>query len=124
MNLDDTEVWSLCRLGYVLYARERFGEAAAIFHGLVQLRPRSAYPWYALGLVRREQGDFRGAVESLNQAIACDQRFWEARVALAELLRGHGYPQDANAMLEPVTRAAEADHPAVRRGQTLWRCWH
>lgn len=123
MTLDDTEVWSLSRLGFLLYTRERLEEAAAVFHGLLQLRPKDAYCWYALGLVRRDQEAFRGAVECLNQAVACDDAFWAARVALAELLRENGYPQDAAAVLEPVARAGELDEPAVRRGRTLWRCW-
>jgi tetratricopeptide (TPR) repeat protein len=123
MMLDDTELWSLSRLGWLLYSRERLEEAAAIFHGLLQLRPQAAYCWYALGLVRRDQGDFRGAVECLNQAIGCDSQQWPARVALAELLRGNGYNQDASAVLEPVTRAVAGD-AAVRRGQALFRCWH
>jgi tetratricopeptide (TPR) repeat protein len=123
MTLDDTELWSLSRLGFLLYSRGRLEDAAAIFHGLLQIRPKAAYCWYALGLVRRDQEAFRGAVECLNQAVACDGQFWAARVALAELLRQNGYAQDASAVLEPVTRATEIDVPAVRRGRALWRCW-
>ncbi len=121
--LDDLELWSVAKLGFVLYSRERLEEAAAIFHGLLQLRPRWPYGWYALGLARRDQGDLRGAVESLNQAVSHDAQFWEARVALAELLYANGYKQDAATMLQPVLNA-DAAHAAVRRGQTLWRCWH
>lgn len=123
MQLDETEFWSLTRLGFLLYSRRRLDRAAAIFHGLLQLRPQEAYCWYALGLVRREQGAFRGAVECLNQAVACDGNFWQARVALAELLRGQGYTQDATAVLEPVSKAANTDDEAVRRGQVLLRRW-
>ena len=123
MQLDDTEYWSLARLGFLLYSRRRLEQAAAIFHGLLQLRQQDRYCWYALGLVRRDQGAFRGAVECLNHALACDKTFWQARVALAELLREQGYLQDATAVLEPVVQAPTADHAAVRRGQALWRSW-
>ncbi|MFP4597412.1 MAG: tetratricopeptide repeat protein [Persicimonas sp.] len=125
MNFDDTEVWSLARLGFLFYSRGRLEEAGAIFHGLVQIRPVNAYSWYALGLVRREQGAFRGAVECLNEAISCDPKMWRARAALAELLYAHGYKQDAGAVLEPLLGpSAPADEPAVRRGRVLWRCWN
>ncbi|QDG51653.1 tetratricopeptide repeat protein [Persicimonas caeni] len=123
MALDDVEAWSLSRLGFLFYSRGRLAQAAAIFHGLLQLRPRGAYQWYALGLVRRDQGDFRGAVESLNQALSCDANLWPARVALAELLRGQGYAQDAAAVLAPLVRSGDSSTPAVRRGRALWRCW-
>lgn len=123
MTIGETEVWSLSRLGFLFYSRGRLERAAAIFHGLLQVVPRNAYCWYALGLVRRDQGDFRGAVECLNQAVGCDGRFWKARVALAELLRKNGYGQDALAVLEPVRQAMDSDDAAVRRGQALWRCW-
>ncbi len=125
MNLDDTEVWSLARLGFLFYSRGRYEEAGAIFHGLVQVRPSNAYSWYALGLVRHEQGAFRGAVESLNQAVSCDPQMWRARAALAELLYQNGYKQDAGAVLEPMLQpSAPADDRAVRRGRVLWRCWN
>lgn len=123
MALDATEVWSLSRLGFLFYSRGRLAEAAAIFHGLRQIQPREAYHWYAMGLIRRDQGDFRGAVESLNQAIGCDGELWAARVALAELLRGQGYGQDATAVLQPVVQATESNDAAVRRGRALWRSW-
>jgi tetratricopeptide (TPR) repeat protein len=123
MTIDDTELWSLSKLGFVLYSRERLNRAGALFHGLVQLRPQAAYCWYALGLVRRDQGAFREAVESLNQAVSCDGRFWKARVALAELLHANGYDQDARAVLEPLLDASVSADRAVRRGRTLWRCW-
>jgi tetratricopeptide (TPR) repeat protein len=122
-TLDGTELWSLSRLGFLLYSRGRLTEAAAIFHGVIQLRPDAAYCWYALGLVRRDQDAFRGAVECLNHAVACDAHFWAARVALAELLREHGYLQDASAVLEPVIEASERDSLSVRRARALARCW-
>lgn len=124
MSLDETEVWSLSKFGYVLYSRRRLAESGAIFDGLVQLRPSNAYCWYGLGLVRREQGDFRGAVESLNEAVKRDPRMWRARVTLAELLRAHGYRDDANNVLSPILQASAPEEAPVRRGQTLWRCWN
>lgn len=121
--LNDTEFWSLARLGFLLYSRERLQEAGAVFHGLIQLDPQASYCWYALGLVRRKQGDVRSAIESLNRAVGADQTFWEARVALAEVLRENGYAQDAMEVLKPVTKAPSTRSSAVRRGKTLWRCW-
>lgn len=121
--LDSIEVWSLSRLGFLFYSHGRLVEAAAIFHGLRQLRPREPYHWYAMGLIRRDQGDFRGSVESFNQALGYDPSFWVARVALAELLKGQGYAQDATVVLEPLVRDATSTVPAVQRGRALWKCW-
>jgi tetratricopeptide (TPR) repeat protein len=128
MTLDDTEIWSLSRLGYLLYSRGRLDEAASIFRGLLHLQPRLAYGWYALGLIRRDQGDPRNAAESLQRAINSDPTLWAARLALAELLFQNGRRADAQTILKPLLDASPATDqpstdPAVRRGQTLWKCW-
>jgi|GEM_PF-2444922 len=127
MILNDTEIWSLSRLGLLLFEREHFDEAAAIFGGLLHLQPRLPYSWYVLGLIRREQGDVGEAAQALKNALSCDAEFWAARVVLAELFYQNGRGAEAQKILKPVLGArAFADAPAVdaiRRGRALWRCW-
>lgn len=123
MNLTDTETWSLARVGFLYYLHRRLEDAAALFGGLTELRPDHAYGWYALGLVRREMGDFRGAVEALNQAVSVDGAMWPARLALAELLYDSGYVDDARAVLEPADAPNAPDVREVQRGRVLLERW-
>lgn len=127
MILNDTEIWSLSRLGLLLYLREHLDEAAAIFRGLLHLQPRLPYSWYVLGLIRRDQGDASEAAQALKHALSCDAEFWAARVVLAELFYQNGRPSEAQKILKPVLSArpsedASAD-AAIRRGRALWGCW-
>lgn len=127
MILNDTEVWSVCQLGLLLYEREHFDEAAAIFNGLLHLQPRLAYGWYMLGLVRRAQGQPSEAAQALKNALSCEADFWASRVVLAELYYQNGRAAEAQKILKPVLGARAAkDVPAaeaIRRGRALWRCW-
>lgn len=127
MILNNTEVWSVSRLGYVLYLREHLDEAAAIFRGLLHLQPRLPYGWYILGLIRRDQGHASEAAQALKHALSCDAEFWVARVVLAELFYTNGRPGEAREILKPVLGAplsqdASTD-AAIRRGRALWMCW-
>lgn len=129
MILDDTEIWSISRLGHVLFSRGRLDEAVALFHGLLHLDPRSAYAWYMVGLIRQERADVAGAAKALQNALSCDARHWPARVALAELLFRNGRRTDADAALRPLLDAPPGEtNPdlaaALRRGRALWACWH
>jgi len=127
MILNDTEIWSLSKLGFVLYMREHHEEAAAIFRGLLHLQPRLPYSWYVLGLIRRDQGDAGEAAQALKHALSCDAEFWAARVVLAELFYQNGRPGEAQAILKPILGARISQDAtrdaAIRRGRALWKCW-
>ncbi|TDP75273.1 tetratricopeptide repeat protein [Bradymonas sediminis] len=127
MILNDTEIWSLSKLGFVLYMREHHEEAAAIFRGLLHLQPRLPYSWYVLGLIRRDQGDAGEAAQALKHALSCDAEFWAARVVLAELFYQNGRPGEALTILKPILGARRTQDAtrdaAIRRGRALWKCW-
>lgn len=127
MILNDTEIWSLSRLGFLLYRREHFDEAGAIFYGLLHLQPRLPYGWYVLGLIRRDQGDASEAAQALQHALSCDAEFWAARVVLAELYYQNGRPSEAQKILKPILSARPSEDlaatAAIRRGRVLWGCW-
>jgi Flp pilus assembly protein TadD len=75
-------------LGHILHRRGEHAEAAALLQEAVRRRPESPWSWYHLGLVRKSQGDVKGAREALEKALAVDATFPDAaaaRKALSEL---------------------------------------
>lgn len=122
-TLDDDEVWSVCKLGYQLYVRERYDEAAKIFNGLVSLDDSLGYPWHALGLIARKQGDVQRAVDCFRKRLDLEPDASETRLSLAETLDRHGYREDAADVLAHFSRHADDESPAAIRGRALLERW-
>lgn len=125
MNLNDTEIWTLCKLGYQLFAREKYRESAKIFRGVLALDSTRPYPWHALGLIAKEQGDLQRAVDCFQKRLELEPEADDTRVSLAETLYEHGYKNDAVEVLQPLTHksGADAQTAAVRRGRVLLKQW-
>jgi len=122
-NLSETEVWSICKLGYQLYTRERYEDARKLFDGLAALDDTLGYPWHALGLIARDTDDPARAAECFRRRLDIDPDAGESRVSLAELLYEFGRPQEALEVLHHFARHPDDDSEAARRGRVLRRRW-
>lgn len=123
MNLSETEIWSICKLGYQLYTRERYEDARTLFEGLVALDDSLGYPWHALGLIARDSENPSRAVECFRRRLEIDPDAGESRVALAELLYESGRPSKAIEALDHFARHPGDDSEAARRGRVLRERW-
>lgn len=74
---------SLIRFGTAEPERDRLEQA-------VDMNPRNAHAWFALGRIELERGDYRDARRAFRRALAADPAFEEAAIgiALASLSRG------------------------------------
>lgn len=70
MEIDIELLKLLMQMGFLATHKGRLGEAAAIFEGVNQARPNSAFPHIGLGCVAMGRGDFSKAVEVLRNAPA------------------------------------------------------
>ncbi len=75
-------------------ARGDFSGAADILAQTVELAPRFATAWFALGAIRDRLGDRGGAIAAFDQASAADpEDYHGARLQLARLGAGNATPQ-------------------------------
>ncbi len=75
----------------------RFDEAAEM---LDAAGVASAENWFTVGLSAAEAGEWNGAENALDRALAADPRHVDARIVLAELLEGSGRQQRSEQILE------------------------
>lgn len=122
-DLSENEIWSVCKLGYQLYVRERYDDARAIFEGLATLDETLGYPWHALGLIARKRDNPSRAAECLRTRLDLDPEAGESRVALAEVLYESGRPDEACELLAPFARTPDDDSEHARRGRVLLERW-
>lgn len=122
-NMTDTELWSLCKLGYQLYARGRYADARSIFEGLVALDDQLEYPWHALGLVARKCDDPARAEECLRRRLELAPDADASRVELAEVLYETGRVEEALSLLDHFHPPDGDSSPAARRGRVLRERW-
>lgn len=74
-------------------ARGDFEAAVDILQQVLEIAPRFATAWFALGAMRDRMGDRDGAVEAMRQARDCDpQDYHGARLHLARLQAGEATP--------------------------------
>lgn len=88
----------------VLFRREEYEGAAAIYERLIAYRPLPRY-YSALGASLDVSGDHRGALEAANQAIKLDPRLGVAYYNRASALAATGERERARNDLQAVFRA-------------------
>lgn len=119
--ISDLETWTIARVGYLYFERERLDASETIFFGLVTLQPRHAYSWYILALISLRKKQTQQAFGYLQHVLKLDPAFHEARLTLAENLLLGGHTKDARTLLEPLWNADD-DH-ASRRARVLLKRW-
>ena len=119
--MTNDEIHTICKLGFQLYTRDRYDDAARIFRGLVSLDDSLEYPWHALGLIARKRGEFQRAVDCFQRRLEIAPDADDSRVGLAETLWEHGYRGDAIDVLRRL--APDSESEAARRGRVLLARW-
>ena len=95
------------RLGMILHAHERYKLAEPLYHRSHLLDP-GHYPWaYYLGVVRVPLGKLEKAASAFRSAVALKPDDLPARLALADVLRQVGRPDESRVVYERIIR----DHP-------------
>jgi len=74
------------RLGYVLVHRGMAGDARRHLQRAVEMQPDNAIAHYNLGMAVELSGDEDAAIASLQQALALQQDFYYAQIAIANIL--------------------------------------
>jgi TolA-binding protein len=85
--------------GIEAFQRDDIQSAATEFDAAVKREPTSAMAHYWLGRVRLEQRDYRGAVQSLEQAISLHPQLYDAYVQAAAAYEASGEHAKAASML-------------------------
>jgi tetratricopeptide (TPR) repeat protein len=85
--------------GIEAYHRDDMQAAASEFDAAVKREPSSAMAHYWLGRVRLERRDYRGAIQSLEQAIALQPALYDAYVQAAAAYEASGEHAKATSML-------------------------
>lgn len=80
----------LYELGRAARALEDLGAARAAFEAATRLQPTLVPAWFALSLVRQDQGDAESAAQTLERVLALDPGHVEAAVNLGLLRQAQG----------------------------------
>ncbi len=94
-------------LGEVLLGQKRFQEAAREFEQAARLEPELALAWYNLGYAARRLGDLGRARDAWRRYLALRPDDLDARLGLAESLRGLGEREAALEAYQTFVRLAE-----------------
>jgi Tfp pilus assembly protein PilF len=95
----DDEPQVLARLASALDANREHAAARALLHEALQLDPQCADAWLVEAELAEQSGQFEAALQAYEQAERSEPGSARAPVALAGLLRTHGYPERAQAVL-------------------------
>jgi len=87
----------------------RLDEARTALESLAQRNPRSAQLHANLGAVKRDSGDYAGAIESLRAALKLDSKLRAARLNLASSLLDSGDLEAARRELDVLSREQPRD---------------
>ena len=91
-------------------------KARIAFEKAIALAPQDADNYFALGLVSRQTGQPKEALDALNAAIRLDPRHWEAQELLVRIYLDLGqWPQARRHLLR--LEQLDAHHPVV---ESLW----
>ena len=116
--------WLLAK-GKESYAEHDYQRAILRFRGAIQVQPRSAEPYYQLGLAYLASGEVRGAVMAFWQAAERDPKHVEAQLKLAELLLKSGEQdllEEVQKRVQDVRAVAPANLDALDlQALTEWR---
>ena len=103
--MNQSELQRLIATGGALFQRQRYQEAAAVFHRATQMVPRSLSAWCNLSAACTEAGDAGRALAAANQALKLAPDFAPAHANRGDALRrGAGSLTEALAAYQ---RAAE-----------------
>lgn len=112
----------LMEMGFMATNKGHLGEAAAIFEGVNQARPNSAFPHIGLGCVAIGRGEFTKAVEVLRNAPAnapAERELCNGFMGLA--LKLGGSAEESRSVLSQVANEGENEVAVRMAGMLLDR---
>lgn len=95
----------LVNRGIIAHQERRSEEELAFYRSATLTDPASYDAFFNLGLASAEQGDWKTALNSYEQALAIDPDSVSSRYNFAQALRQGGYPVDAARELESILQA-------------------
>ncbi|NWF94978.1 MAG: tetratricopeptide repeat protein [Candidatus Thorarchaeota archaeon] len=92
LSLDSAQPQILFRQGTSLWFIERWPEAIPLLERYVEIVPDDAKGWNNLGVVLREKGLVKRAIECFNRALRIDPHFEAARANIATAMKKQAVP--------------------------------
>ena len=83
--LDDDKVESVFYLGVVYHLIKEYEKARRCYKAITAYAPYTASYWYFYGLLLRDEGDLDEAIDSLEMAVANDDKYITAWLDLADV---------------------------------------
>jgi arylsulfatase A-like enzyme/tetratricopeptide (TPR) repeat protein len=110
-NLMELDQW--IQQGIEAWQHGRRAEALQIYERIIQRRPSMAIGYRNLAFLQWQNGDARGAIQTLERAFRADAVEPGMTTQLGSYLAEAGRPADAIALLEPIAAQTPADPDAL-----------